>query len=212
MKSTPVGRIVIRPSDETKAIIGITKGADQSLKPGMVYEIRKDDSGVMTLHEVGESCIRGPVAAEDTRQDAVFSWAHDLGLIFDAMGVDVVATATEREKISNLLDVYEKTVPHLPPSTRRLTCELLGHDFNPQLFFFRGIEDTRHGYPVIAAAHSKPKEVEKALEEIFCLLDDGDFDATQLKLEEVKEKYANVSELARAKTSLDRKRHYSRPQ
>ena len=55
MTSTPVGRIVIRPSDETKAIIGLTKGADQSLKPGMVYEIRKDDSGVMTLHEVGES-------------------------------------------------------------------------------------------------------------------------------------------------------------
>lgn len=212
MTSTPVGRIVIRPSDETKAIIGITKGADQSLKPGMVYEIRKDDSGVMTLHEVGESCIRGPVAAEDTRQDAVFSWAHDLGLIFDAMGVDVVATATEREKISKLVAVYDKNVAHLPASTRRLTCELLGHDSNPQLFFFRALDDTRPGSPVIAAAHSKPREVEKALSEIFCLLDDGDFDAAQLKIEEVKEKYANVSELARAETALDRKRHYSPPQ
>ena len=196
MTSTPVGRIVIRPSDETKAIIGLTKGADQSLKPGMVYEIRKDDSGVMTLHEVGESCIRGPVAAEDTRQDAVFSWAHDLGLIFDAMGVECVAAIGEPRHIRQIDSIMKK-------QNNRATMRAFGYAGSPVREFF---------FPVFAAAHSKPMEVEKALSEILCLLDEGDFDAAQMKIEEVKEKYANVSELARAKTSLDRKRHYSGPQ
>ena len=39
----PVARIVVRPcDDETKAIVGITRGADATLVPGTVYEIVKD--------------------------------------------------------------------------------------------------------------------------------------------------------------------------
>lgn len=180
--ATPVGRIVIRPTDETKAIIGITKGADPSLKPGMVYEIRKDDTGVMTLHEVGESCIRGPVKSEDMRENTTFSWAHDVGLIFDAMGVDCVTTIDERRVIADIVNSAGSGIHR-----DRLR------------FFLSGVSEV----------HSKPLEVEQALSEVFRLVDVGDTDAALGMTTLVREKYCNLPELTKATVSLRRKAHYA---
>jgi len=210
MTSTPVGRIVIRPSDETKAIIGITKGADPSLKPGMVYEIRKDESGVMTLHEVGESCIRGPVAAEDTRPDAVFSWAHDLGLIFDAMGVHCVASIDELPKIQNIEDAMEETQKTVSPSVMLHMQELLVADSNSSRFFFRDPKVRAHEPSIIAAASAKPRELEKELGALFCAIDDGNHDGADQMIKAIADKWTEkLSELVRATVSNGRKRAYS---
>ncbi len=194
MTSTPVGRIVIRPSDETKAIIGLTKGADPSLKPGMVYEIRKDDSGVMTLHEVGESCIRGPVAAEDTRQDAVFSWAHDLGLIFDAMGVECVAAIGEPRHIRQIDSIMKEQ------KTDRATMRAFGYAGSPVREFF---------FPVFSAAHSMPKQLEDELRALFCAIADGNYDGADKMIKAIGEKWTDkIAELARADVSNGRKRFF----
>jgi len=191
MKSTPVGRIVIRPSDDTKAIIGITKGADHSLQPGMVYEIRKDERGVMTLHEVGESCIRGPIKDEDTRQDAVFSWAHDLGLIFDAMGVQCVATLAEPRHIENIQGILEEQQHY-----RFMNMRQLGYAGSPVLEFF---------FPRFDAPRSRPKEVEQQLTEMFAILE-ADPDAALKMVDAIKEKYANIPELSKAEVMIWKRR------
>jgi len=208
-RPTPVGRIVIRPSDDTKAIIGITKGADPSLKPGMVYEIRKDDSGVMTLHEVGESCIRGPIKNEDTRQDAVFSWAHDLGLIFDAMGVQSVATCEELAKIQNLEDALEETEKKVSPEVMQHMQELLTAESNSSRFFFVDPAMRKPGQALISAAASKPKALEKELSALFCAIDDGSFDEADRMIKAIGEKWTEkLSELVRAEVSNRRKRFF----
>jgi len=209
MKSTPVGRIVIRPSDETKAIIGITKGADPSLKPGMVYEIRKDERGVMTLHEVGDSCIRGPIKDEDPRQNAVFSWAHDLGLIFDAMGVQCVATIEELAKIQNLEDALEETEKKVSPEVMQHMQELLTTESNSSRFFFVDPAVRKLGQALISAAASKPKALEKELSALFCAIDDGSFDEADRMIKAIGEKWTEkLSELVRAEVSNRRKRFF----
>jgi len=190
-RPTPVGRIVIRPSDDTKAIIGITKGADPSLKPGMVYEIRKDDSGVMTLHEVGESCIRGPIKDEDTRQDAVFSWAHDLGLIFDAMGVQCVATLKEPKHIENIEGILEEQQHY-----RFMNMRQLGYAGSPVIEFF---------FPRFEAPRSRPKDVEQKLTEMFDILA-ADPEAALKMGDAIKEKYANIPELSKAEVMIWKRR------
>lgn len=193
-RPTPVGRIVIRPSDDTKAIIGITKGADPSLKPGMVYEIRKDDSGVMTLHEVGESCIRGPIKDEDTRPDAVFSWAHDLGLIIDQMGVECVAAIGEPRHRAQLDIIMQ----HQKHDRSYPNMRALGYAGLPVLEFF---------FPAFAAAHSKPKELEDELHALFCTIDDGNHDGADQMIKVIGKKWTEkLSELVLATVSNQRKR------
>jgi hypothetical protein len=92
----PVARIVVRPcDDETKAIVGITRGADATLVPGTVYEIKKDTDGRLVLHPVGLSCIGEVEVEKETRRHPRFSWAHRLGDLFDCLGTCLTATVTE---------------------------------------------------------------------------------------------------------------------